>query len=144
MHKIDNMYTDNAENAIYRERLHDYLVFHGINQGDWQSAAVAMGQSPPPISTTMVTEELFRQTQSYECQKQRFCTLDRENEPTKWYASVEYQANDFGNVDANTRRENAAKLTLTMNRRSENERRAFSEANGCDNETANGRKNPRK
>jgi hypothetical protein len=110
------MYTDNAENAIYSERLHEYLAFHGNNQGDQQRTAVAMGQPPPPISTAMVTEEQFRQTQSYECQKQRFCTLDRENEPARWYASVEYQANGFGNVDAKTRGENAAKLAEAMKR----------------------------
>ncbi|KAI9860466.1 MAG: hypothetical protein M1813_006125 [Trichoglossum hirsutum] len=118
--KGDGMYTDNAENAIYGEKLHEYLAFHGTDQGDRQRIAAGMGQPPPPISTAMITEEQFRQTQSYECQKQRFCTLDRENEPARWYASVEYQANNFGNVDAKTRGETAAKLALTMKRRSRN------------------------
>jgi hypothetical protein len=119
MHKGDGFYTAYAENAIYKERLHDYLVYHGTNQGDGQLSAAANGQPLLLVSTTMVTEGQFRQTQSYECHKQRFCTLDREDEPTRWYASLEYQAHDFGNVDAKTRAENAAKLALTMKRPSE-------------------------
>jgi hypothetical protein len=115
MHKGDDFYTGYAENAIYNEKLHDYLVFHGADQDGGRLATVVNGQLPL-VSTAVVTEAQFRQTQSYECQKQRFCTLDREGEPARWYASLEFQANDFDKVDSQTRGEIAARLALTMKR----------------------------
>jgi hypothetical protein len=119
MHKGGGFYTSYAENAKYNEELHNYLAFHGTSQGDGQRAAVANSQTPAPISATMVTMAHFRQTQSYECHKQRFCTLDREGEPARWYASLQFQANGFNSVDAETRGTVAAELALTMKRPSE-------------------------